>query len=39
MAVLRYGIELNEWAAEWFERAALELERARAGAVSVPGGR
>ena len=24
--VLRYGIELNEWAAEWFERAARDLE-------------
>lgn len=26
LAVLRYGIEMNEWAAEWFERAAAELE-------------
>ncbi len=26
-AVLRYGIELNEWIAEWFERAADDLER------------
>jgi DNA-binding PadR family transcriptional regulator len=26
-AVLRYGIEMNEWAAEWFERAARDLER------------
>jgi hypothetical protein len=24
---LRYGIELNEWTTEWFERAADELER------------
>ena len=29
MTVLRYGIEMNEWAAEWFERAAKELERQR----------
>ncbi|MGA8218710.1 MAG: PadR family transcriptional regulator [Solirubrobacterales bacterium] len=27
MAVLRYGIEMNEWAARWFERAAENLER------------
>jgi DNA-binding PadR family transcriptional regulator len=27
MIVLRYGIEMNEWAAEWFERAAGKLER------------
>jgi DNA-binding PadR family transcriptional regulator len=27
MMVLRYGIEMNEWAAEWFERAAGKLER------------
>ena len=26
LTVLRYGIEMNEWAAEWFERAAAELE-------------
>ena len=25
-AVLRYGIEFNEWAAEWCERARAELE-------------
>ncbi len=30
---LKYGIELNEWAAEWFERAAGELE---AGAPAAP---
>jgi PadR family transcriptional regulator, regulatory protein AphA len=30
-AVLRYGIEMNEWAAEWFERAARDLEREIAG--------
>jgi DNA-binding PadR family transcriptional regulator len=27
LTVLRYGIEMNEWAAQWFERAAQELER------------
>jgi DNA-binding PadR family transcriptional regulator len=27
LTVLRYGIEMNEWAAKWFERAAEELER------------
>src|SRR5581483_5942132 len=27
LTVLRYGIELNEWSARWFERAADELER------------
>jgi DNA-binding PadR family transcriptional regulator len=32
LTVLRYGIELNEWAAAWFERAATELEREFAGA-------
>jgi PadR family transcriptional regulator AphA len=26
LTVLRYGIEMNEWAAEWFERAAKQLE-------------
>jgi DNA-binding PadR family transcriptional regulator len=26
LMVLRYGIEMNEWAAEWFSRAAEELE-------------
>src|SRR3954469_25835830 len=26
LAVLRYGIELNEWTAEWFARAADDLE-------------
>jgi PadR family transcriptional regulator AphA len=28
LTVLRYGIEASEWAAEWFERAAMELESA-----------
>jgi PadR family transcriptional regulator AphA len=27
LTVLRYGIESSEWTAEWFERAAKELER------------
>jgi PadR family transcriptional regulator, regulatory protein AphA len=27
LTVLRYGIEMNEWAAEWFERAAEDLEK------------
>jgi PadR family transcriptional regulator AphA len=31
LTVLRYGIEMNEWAAEWFERAADDLEREIAG--------
>ncbi len=40
MTVLRYGIEASEWAAEWFERAAEDLERVGARAVPVPlGGR
>jgi PadR family transcriptional regulator AphA len=30
LTTLRYGIELNEWAAEWFERAAGELEEGAA---------
>jgi len=37
LMVLRYGIEASEWTAEWFERAADELERKTTGAVS--GGR
>jgi PadR family transcriptional regulator AphA len=27
MTVLRYGIEMNEWVAAWFERAAEDLKR------------
>jgi PadR family transcriptional regulator AphA len=38
LAVLRYGIELNEWAAEWFERAAEDLE-SETGAEKVAGAR
>jgi DNA-binding PadR family transcriptional regulator len=31
--VLRFGIEMSEWTADWFERAAKDLERsAKAGA-------
>lgn len=39
LTVLRYGIELNEWTAEWFERAAEDLENETTGAVSAAGGR
>jgi hypothetical protein len=39
MTVLRYGIEMSEWAADWFERAAEDLERVRAGAVVAAGRR
>jgi PadR family transcriptional regulator AphA len=39
LTVLRYGIELNEWAAEWFERAAEDLENRTAGhRVGAAGG-
>jgi PadR family transcriptional regulator, regulatory protein AphA len=31
LTVLRYGIDMSEWAAEWFERAASELENQTAG--------
>jgi PadR family transcriptional regulator AphA len=37
LMVLRYGIEASEWMAEWFERAAAELEKETSGALS--GGR
>src|SRR5262249_36205665 len=39
LTVLRYGIELNEWAAEWFDRAAEDLERETTGAVTAARGR
>jgi PadR family transcriptional regulator AphA len=29
LSVLRYGIEMSEWTAEWFERTAKELENRR----------
>src|SRR3954447_20299321 len=38
MTVLRYGIEMSEWTADFFERAAEDLERKTSGAA-VPGGR
>src|SRR5262245_4290979 len=39
LAVLRYGIEANEWEAEWFEHAAEDLEQETTGAVSAARGR
>ena len=39
LTVLRYGIESSEWAAEWFERAAEELERETAGGANAGAGR
>jgi PadR family transcriptional regulator AphA len=33
LTVLRYGIEMNEWAAAWFERAAKELENETTGVM------
>lgn len=39
LAVLRYGIEMNEWAAEWFERAADQLEQDNERAATAAGGR
>lgn len=39
LMVLRYGIDASEWTAEWFERAALELEQKTSGAVAAHGGR
>jgi PadR family transcriptional regulator AphA len=39
LTVLRFGIEMNEWAAEWFERAAEDLARRMSGAVAASGGR
>jgi PadR family transcriptional regulator, regulatory protein AphA len=37
LTVLRYGIEMNEWMAEWFERAAEDLERETSGAIASEG--
>lgn len=34
-AVLRYGIEMNEWVAAWFERAARDLEAEAAAPVGA----
>jgi DNA-binding PadR family transcriptional regulator len=39
LTVLRYGIDASEWAAEWFERAALELENKTSAATPAAGGR
>jgi DNA-binding PadR family transcriptional regulator len=40
LTVLRYGIEMSDWTAEWFERAADDLEKQTAGArVGAKGGR
>ena len=33
--VLRYGIEMNEWAAKWFERTAEDLEERAATPVGA----
>ncbi|HEY7266280.1 MAG TPA: PadR family transcriptional regulator [Solirubrobacterales bacterium] len=33
LTVLSYGIEMSEWTAEWFERAAEDLENQTAGEV------
>ena len=32
LTVLRYGIEMSDWTAEWFERAADDLEKQTAAA-------
>ena len=37
LTVLRYGIEMNEWAAKFFDRAAQDLERLRSGGVATGG--
>jgi PadR family transcriptional regulator, regulatory protein AphA len=37
LTVMWYGIEMNEWAADWFERAAEYLERETSGAVASGG--
>ena len=37
LTVLRYGIEASEWAAEFFEGAAKDLERLKSGAVATEG--
>jgi DNA-binding PadR family transcriptional regulator len=39
LTVLRFGIEASEWAAEWFERAAEELERETPETGAALGGR
>ena len=37
LTVLRYGIEASEWTAEWFDRAADDLERETSGAAATGG--
>jgi DNA-binding PadR family transcriptional regulator len=39
LTVLRYGIEMSEWTAEWFERAAEELQRETTGPIAASGER
>ena len=39
LTVLRYGIESSEWTAQWFERAAEDLERATTGTLTASRGR
>jgi DNA-binding PadR family transcriptional regulator len=39
LTVLRYGIEMSEWTAEWFERASEDLERETTGAAEAAGRR
>ena len=39
LTVLRYGIEMSEWTADWFERAADDLERQATVATSGAEGR
>jgi DNA-binding PadR family transcriptional regulator len=39
LAVLRYGIELSEWVADWFERAAIDLEAKKSGTAAAAGRR
>jgi DNA-binding PadR family transcriptional regulator len=39
LTVLRYGIEMSEWAADFFERAAMDLEAETSGTAAAAGGR
>ena len=39
LTVLRYGIEMSEWQADWFERTAMELESDKTGTAAAAGGR
>jgi DNA-binding PadR family transcriptional regulator len=38
-AVLRFGIEMNEWVAQWCESAAADLEKDGVPAAAAAGGR